>query len=111
MGRVFRTGKSEFKSKRQRSRVLIVEDHPMMRIGIRSLLDHSEHFTVCAECPNSRTALAQLRGDQPDMVILDITLPGGLDGMGDLTGMCANIQLSGGVRMTLRKTPCNCVAK
>jgi CheY-like chemotaxis protein len=81
MGRVFRTGKSEFKSKRQRSRVLIVEDHPMMRIGIRSLLDHSEHFTVCAECPNSRTALAQLRGDQPDMVILDITLPGGLDGI------------------------------
>jgi len=53
----------------------------MMRIGIRSLLDHSEHFTVCAECPNSRTALAQLRGDQPDMVILDITLPGGLDGI------------------------------
>jgi DNA-binding NarL/FixJ family response regulator len=61
--------------------VLIVEDHPMMRIGIRSLLDRSEHFTVCAECPNSRTALAQLRGDQPDMVILDITLPGGLDGI------------------------------
>ena len=53
----------------------------MMRIGIRSLLDRSEHFTVCAECPNSRTALAQLRGDQPDMVILDITLPGGLDGI------------------------------
>jgi len=53
----------------------------MMRIGIRSLLDRSEHFTVCAECPNSRTALAQLRGDHPDMVILDITLPGGLDGI------------------------------
>jgi DNA-binding NarL/FixJ family response regulator len=81
MGRVFRTGKSEFKSKQPPSSVLIVEDHPMMRIGIRSLLERSQQFTVCAECANARTALAQLRGDQPAIVLLDITLPGGLDGI------------------------------
>lgn len=53
----------------------------MMRIGLRNLLEKSQQFTVCAECTNARTALAHLREDQPSIAILDITLPGGLDGI------------------------------
>ena len=53
----------------------------MMRIGLRNLLEKSRQFTVCAECANARTALARLRGDHPSLAILDITLPGGLDGI------------------------------
>jgi DNA-binding NarL/FixJ family response regulator len=61
--------------------VIIVEDHPMMRIGLRNLLEKSQQFTVSAECSNARTALTRLRGDHPNIAVLDITLPGGLDGI------------------------------
>ncbi len=63
------------------AKVLIVDDHAVVRKGIRSLLEEAEGFTVVGEAATGRDALAEVRRLRPDFVLLDITLPdaNGLD--------------------------------
>jgi len=57
-------------------RVLLVEDHKIMREGIRALLDRSGEFTVVGDAESASEAV-QLCGDtRPDVVLMDIGLPG-----------------------------------
>ncbi len=63
------------------SRIMLVEDHPIMRYGLRTILSQDSHITVAGECATAREALETLRTCAPSMVIMDITLPGGLDGI------------------------------
>jgi two-component system invasion response regulator UvrY len=62
-------------------RVLIVDDHAIVRRGLRSLLADAFQDTACGEASNAEEALQQLRRKQWDIALLDITLPGrgGLD--------------------------------
>lgn len=57
-------------------RILLVDDHPTFRQGLRWLLSQDGGFTVCAEAENSAMALTQLRETRPDVVVLDVSLPG-----------------------------------
>ena len=58
------------------NRVLVVEDHKIMRDGIRALLDRSTEFTVVADVETGPEAV-QLCGElRPDIVLMDIALPG-----------------------------------
>ncbi|AVF55664.1 UNVERIFIED_ORG: two-component system response regulator EvgA [Pseudomonas parafulva] len=59
--------------------VLIVDDHPVVRMSLRMLLEH-ERFNVVAEVGNGSEVAQMARELKPDVVILDIGLPG-LDGM------------------------------
>ncbi len=59
----------------------IVDDHPLLRFGIRALLMADPSFRVIAECGDGPCALHCMRKHRPDAVILDITLPGGTDGL------------------------------
>lgn len=60
---------------RRLARVLIVDDLEVMRTGIRSLLD--EHcFRVCGEAGDGREAIEKARELNPDIVLMDITMPG-----------------------------------
>jgi DNA-binding NarL/FixJ family response regulator len=61
-----------------RPRVLIVDDHPAFRAAARVLLE-SEGFDVVGEAEDGDTAMAAVRHLEPDVVLLDIQLPG-LDG-------------------------------
>lgn len=65
----------------QPAKLLIVDDHPIIRLGLSSLLQQDPQFTVVAEASDARSALECLRRFTPDAVILDITLPGGSDGL------------------------------
>jgi DNA-binding NarL/FixJ family response regulator len=56
-------------------RVLIVDDHAMFRSGVRSEL--TSHVDVVAEAADVDEALAAIARDQPDVVLLDVHLPGG----------------------------------
>jgi two-component system response regulator NreC len=56
-------------------RVLIVDDHAILRDGIRSLLDRQEGITVVGEASNGREALAQLGTLQPDIILMDVAMP------------------------------------
>jgi DNA-binding NarL/FixJ family response regulator len=60
-------------------RVLLVDDHPPFRIGMRVLLEQSPAIQVVGEADNGKAALDQIDALQPDVVVLDCQLPD-LDG-------------------------------
>jgi DNA-binding NarL/FixJ family response regulator len=55
--------------------VLIVDDHPIMREGLRKLLEAEPDLVVIAEAGTGQQALDMARDAQPDVVLLDINLP------------------------------------
>lgn len=67
-------------------RVLLVDDHTVMRQGIRALLEKQKDIEVVAEAGNGREAVERSRGECPDVVVMDI-------GMADLNGIEATRQI------------------
>jgi DNA-binding NarL/FixJ family response regulator len=59
-----------------RHRILIVDDHPMMREGLRTLISRERDLIVCGEAETAGEALDALTKLKPDLVLADITLPG-----------------------------------
>ncbi len=57
-------------------RVLVVDDHARMRKSIRTLLERSGEVRVVGEAEEGKEALNQIDNLQPDVVILDISMPG-----------------------------------
>jgi DNA-binding NarL/FixJ family response regulator len=59
------------------SRVLVVDDHPMTRYGIVRLIEQQPDLVVCGEAENASRALAAVRDLKPQVVLADLTMPGG----------------------------------
>jgi two-component system, NarL family, invasion response regulator UvrY len=59
--------------------VLIVDDHELVRMGIRLLLEHAENVNVIAEAEDGDAALKAVKLHNPDVVLLDMKMPG-MDG-------------------------------
>jgi two-component system, NarL family, invasion response regulator UvrY len=60
-----------------KARILIVDDHEVMREGLKSLLAKSRpELEVCGEASDGEQAIELVREQEPDIVILDITMPG-----------------------------------
>jgi DNA-binding NarL/FixJ family response regulator len=57
-------------------RVLVADDHTVVREGIRHVLEREPGFVVVAEAANGAEALAAALAERPDVVLLDITMPG-----------------------------------
>jgi DNA-binding NarL/FixJ family response regulator len=57
-------------------RILLADDHLLIRAGVRALLDSLKDFQVVAECADGLEALAGIRSLQPDIALLDIAMPG-----------------------------------
>jgi len=62
-------------------RVLLVDDHPIVRAGVRSLIDRREDIAVVGEAASGEEAIALARHLQPDVVLCDLRLGDGLDGV------------------------------
>jgi two-component system nitrate/nitrite response regulator NarL len=62
-------------------RILIVDDHASLRQGIAALLEANEGFQVCGEAENGKEAIEKTLALEPDVVLMDITMPvmGGFD--------------------------------
>jgi len=60
-------------------KILVVDDHPLIRLGIRRLLDDVPDIEVSAEAENGDAALMLIKLHQPDIVLLDMKMPG-IDG-------------------------------
>jgi DNA-binding NarL/FixJ family response regulator len=56
-------------------RILIADDHDLMRRGLKDLLQSRPGWTVCAEAHTGREAVVKAEEMKPDIVILDITMP------------------------------------
>lgn len=61
-------------------RVLIVDDHPVVRVGLRALLDSEPDMEVVGEASNGAEAVAQIAALCPDVATMDISMPG-MDGL------------------------------
>jgi DNA-binding NarL/FixJ family response regulator len=61
-------------------RILLADDHTLVRAGIRSLLEAIEGIEVVAEASNGRQALSLTKLHRPDVVLLDVSMPD-LDGL------------------------------
>lgn len=68
------------KPARRKLRVLIADDHPLVRHGIRALLQAHKEWSIIGEAADGNDALAKIEKLRPDIAILDITMPG-LDGL------------------------------
>lgn len=66
--------------------VLIVDDHPLMRRGIRQLLELDPLFNIVAEASNGNEAIALASHLSPDLILLDLNMPG-LSGLDTLTAL------------------------
>jgi DNA-binding NarL/FixJ family response regulator len=56
--------------------VLLVDDHKIMRDGIRAILRHNEEFVIIGEAENGSEAVQLCRRKKPEIVLMDIGLPG-----------------------------------
>jgi two-component system, NarL family, response regulator DevR len=72
-------------------RILIVDDHSVVRAGIRALLENEGGFTVVAEAENGTEAIKMAQTHRPDVVVMDIRLPGGVSGIEACAQIMANI--------------------
>ena len=61
-------------------KILIVDDHPVLRRGLASLIESEPDLAVCGEAASCEAALAAVRDRRPDLVIVDLQLEGG-DGL------------------------------
>jgi DNA-binding NarL/FixJ family response regulator len=57
-----------------KSKILIVDDHPIFRMGMKELINQEEDFTVCAVAEDIRGARRALAEEAPDMAIVDVAL-------------------------------------
>ena len=59
----------------QKIRVLLVDDHMVVRIGLRALIDSEPDLQVAGEAGNGIEAIEQVRALHPDVVVMDIAMP------------------------------------
>jgi len=58
-----------------RIRVVVADDHPVIRGMVRSTLQQHPHFEVCGEAENGAKAIEEVKRVKPDVVILNVTMP------------------------------------
>ena len=69
-------------------RILVVDDHPLLRQGIASILEDQEDMSLVAQASNGREAIQQFRAHQPDVTLMDLQMPemNGLDAITTIRG-------------------------
>jgi DNA-binding NarL/FixJ family response regulator len=83
-------------------RVMLAEDQPLMRAGLRVLLENEEDIRVTGEASDGEQAVALARQTHPDVILMDIRMPG-LDGVEATRRIADDAQLSG-VRILILTT-------
>jgi len=61
--------------------IFIVDDHPIVCDGLKQLLDHEEDMTVCGMAENANLAVEAINSKEPDIMVVDISLKGGISGI------------------------------
>jgi DNA-binding NarL/FixJ family response regulator len=71
-----------------KQRILLVDDHEVVRLGLKSLLERHPQFDVVGEAGSAREAMEIINNTHPDVVVMDIRLPGtsGIEACEEITG-------------------------
>ena len=77
-----------------KKRILLVDDHPILRKGLVRLIDSKDEFVVCGEASTAADAMALIRELEPHLAIVDIGLPG-----------ASGIELTKTIRAEFQKLP------
>jgi len=62
-------------------KIVLVDDHPVVRKGLKSILEEDAGYTVCGEAEDGDKAIRVISETDPDLAIIDIELKGGVDGI------------------------------
>ncbi|MEZ0395019.1 MAG: response regulator transcription factor [Anaerolineales bacterium] len=78
-----------------KQRILLVDDHQVVRLGIKALLERHPHFEVVGEASTAREAIELVSNLQPDVVVMDIRLPGtsGIEACEEITQRYPNTKV------------------
>ena len=76
-------------------KILIVDDHPLFLAGLRALFKLEKEMEICGEAKNGQEAISQAKQLKPDVVIMDINMPGvnGIDATRKILSMAANTKI------------------
>src|SRR5918997_5944245 len=76
-----RRGGPDRRSPDERTRILIVDDHALFRVGIANILQRESDLEIVGEADDSRSALDRAIETSPDIVLMDLSLPppGGIE--------------------------------
>jgi len=88
----------------ERIRVILADDHPMVRQGLRRVLEVDGGFEVVAEAGDIDTVRRYVRGHHPDVLVLDLNMPGGsvIEAIPDLRSESPETQI---VVLTMENEP------
>src|SRR5882724_8048068 len=68
---------NEAPSANSRKRILVVDDHPMMRAGLTQMINKQPSMEVCCEAGSSAEAMMSIPRCHPDLILADLTMKGG----------------------------------
>lgn len=79
----------------QKIKILMADDHPVVRAGIRGMLETQDEFQVIAEAENGREAFEQIAKFNPDVVLMDLRMPemDGVEAIGKIKEKYPNINI------------------
>jgi len=75
MHRATSSSASMVESKKHKIRVVLADDHPSVRTGIRRFLTRSDEIEIIGEAENGRQAIEMVKALQPDVLLLDVEMP------------------------------------
>ncbi|MEP7161458.1 MAG: response regulator transcription factor [Dermatophilaceae bacterium] len=75
-------------------RVVLIDDQPLVRAGLRAILQHASDIVVVGEAADGQTGVAEVRSQRPDVVLMDIRMPG-MDGIVATEQIVADQDLAG----------------
>ena len=68
------TDRQRPKNSDDKARVLIVDDHPIVRQGLSELINHEKDLVVCAQAEDASEGMAAIKSSKPDIAVVDISL-------------------------------------
>jgi len=74
MGKIMAKKKVQDKTGGDKSKILIVDDHPIVRQGLAELVNHENDLAVCGQAEDAHQAMKAIKELRPDMAVVDISL-------------------------------------